>query len=70
MIDNKYDTHDNFDSKSIVKNSYLLVMPTKCNFFSFVGLSGEKKFPLYYPIFPRLIISDGSHFYIDDSVIE
>lgn len=70
MIENKYDSRDNFDSKSTVRDTYHLIIPTKYNFFSFIGPSGVKKFPLYSPIFPRLIISNGSHFYIDDTITE
>lgn len=60
------------DKKSFIskRNNYNLVSLFNHNYFSFVGPFGEKRFPLYSPIFPRLIISNGSHFYIDNHVIE
>ena len=70
MIKNKYYTRNNDEVTFYVRDSYHLLAPTKYNFFSFIELSRVKKFPLYSPTFPRLIISNDSHFYMDNTVIK
>lgn len=70
MIKNKCSIRTDYESTSTIRDGYHLVIPTKYNFFSFIGPSSVKNFPLYSPIFPRLIISNGSHFYIDDPITE
>lgn len=65
MIKNEYYARNDHESTSILRDSYHLIKPTKCNYFSFIGSSVVKRFPLYSSIFPRLNIGSSSFYYID-----